>query len=171
MLSRCWLGTAFAAAFLLSACAGGEAERPVPKGLMSVTARLVAPPAKAVDVVVANVPPGRRIEQLTLIDAQGGHNTAPSLVPVSVAEGGATTRPFIGIGISGGSSSRIRPSLSLGGNITRSGSDRISLRIEARVPIPDAAAYRATSKSWRVEVVFTEINGETRTLAFPVGGP
>ena len=78
---------------------------------MSVTAHLAPPPDEAVDVVLANVPPGRRIEQLTLIDAEGGRHQAASLVPVSVAEGSATNRPIFGIGASGGSSSGIKPQL------------------------------------------------------------
>ncbi len=138
---------------------------------MSVTARLSPPPAEAVDVVVANVPPGRRIEQLTLIDTQGIRHSAASLVPVSATEGGATTRPIFGIGASGGSSSGIKPRLTLGWNIARSGPSRTSRRVEARVPIPAPSAYLATSKRWRVEVSFTEIDGEIRTLGFPIASP
>ncbi len=138
---------------------------------MSVAARLAAPPAEAVRVVVANVPPGRQIEQLTLIDATGARHPAKSLVPVSVAEGSTTARPVFGLSARGGSSSGFQPSLGIGWNIMRSGSDRTSRRIEAQVPIPDPAAYRATSQRWRVEVGFTEIDGEKRTLGFPIAGP
>ncbi len=168
MFIKPYHGRILAAALLLSACAGGEAP---PQAIMSVTARLAPPPAEAVDVTIANVPPGRRIGQLTLIDPEGGRHPAPSLVPVSVAEGGLTTRPLIGIGISGGSSSGIRPSLTLGGNITHTGSDRTSRRVEARVPIPNPTAYRAAARRWRVEVGFTEIGGKVRHLTFPTQTP
>ncbi len=173
-----WSGSALAAACLvsiglLSAC-GGTESRPPPKpvppaGVMKVTARPAA--AAAVQVLIADVPPGRRIERVALIDAQGMRHPADSLVPVSVTEGGARAGPSIGIGVTGGSSSGINPSLSLGWNVLGGGAERQSRRIEARVPLADPAAYRAAPGSWRVEIVFTEIDGARRTLTFPAQPP
>ena len=136
---------------------------------MQVAPRLAQPPARAVEVLVANLPPGRRIEQVFLIEPGGARYAAPDLVPVRTTEGGLDAGPSVGVRVTGGSSSRIRPSLNLGWNITGGRPERNSRRVEARVPIPDPAAYRADAPRWRVEVGFTELDGRRRTLTFPAG--
>lgn len=156
-----------AATCLLAACAGPAPKRPPPAGIMTVAARLAAPPVQAVEIEVANIPPGRRIERIALIDPEGGRHPAPELVTVRTTEGGVTSGPSLGVGVSGGSSSGINPSLSLGWNITGAQAERSDTRIEAEVPIPDPAAYLTEAPRWRIEIGFTEIEGETRTLTFP----
>ena len=157
--------------WLLAACSAPEPRRPPPEGVMQVAARLAAPPAQTVEVQVANLPPGRRIEQVVLIEPGGARYAAPDLVPVRATEGGLDSGPSVGVRVTGGSSSRIRPSLNLGWNITGGQPERDSRRIEARVPIPDPAAYRAEASNWRVELVFTELDGARRTLSFPIRQP
>ncbi len=169
MILRRHVLAAIAAAGLLAACAAEPPRRPPPAGIMAVSARLAAPPAQAVEVEVGNIPPGRRVERVVLIDAEGTRHPAPTLVTLRTSEGGLTSGPRVGIGVSGGSSSGINPSISLGWNVTGDQTARSGQRIEARIPIPDPAAYRATAPRWRVEVGFTELDGEPRTLTFPVG--
>jgi len=156
-----------AATCLLAACAGPASKSPPPAGLMEITARLAAPPAQSVEVEVTNVPPGRRIERITLIDPEGGRHPAAELVTVRATEGGLTSGPRVGVGVSGGSSSGISPSIGLGWNVTGSQAERSTQKIEAQVPIPDPAAYQTDAPRWRIEIAFTEIEGETRTLTFP----
>lgn len=134
---------------------------------MEVTTRLAAPPAQVVEVVVGHIPPGRRIERMTLIDPDGARYPARSLVPVTTTEGGLRSGPNVGVGVTGGSSSGINPSISLGWNITQGEAERTSRRVEAQVPIPDPAAYRANPARWRIEIEFVEIDGERRRLSFP----
>jgi hypothetical protein len=167
----------FAAALILSlglasGCGGPAPRRPAPpEGVMQVSARLAAPPAEAVVVEIGKLPPGRRIEAVALLDPTGSRHVAPSLTVVRGTEGGLSSGPFVGVGVSGGSSSGISPSISLGWNVTGGDPERATQRIEAAVPIPDPAAYRADSAHWRVEVIFTELDGERRTLVFPARAP
>lgn len=157
---------------LVSGCGGPAPRRPAPpEGVMAVSARLTAPPAESVVVEIGNLPPGRRIEAIALLDPTGGRHLAPSLTTVRGTEGGLNSGPFVGVGVTGGSSSGINPSLSLGWNVTGGEPERATQRIEATVPIPDPAAYRADSARWRVEVTFTELDGERRTLLFPARAP
>jgi hypothetical protein len=157
---------------LTSGCGGPAPRRPPPpEGVMQVSARLAPPPAEAVVVKIGNLPPGRRIEEVALLDPNGGRHLAPSLTTVRGTEGGLNSGPFVGVGVSGGSSSGINPSISLGWNVTGGDPERETLRIEATVPIPDPAAYRTDSAHWRVQVVFTELDGERRTLMFPARAP
>jgi len=135
---------------------------------MAVSARLAAPPAEAVEVEVGNIPPGRRIERVVLIDAEGARHPAPALVRLRTSEGGLTSGPSLGVGLTGGSSSGVNPSISLGWNVSGAEPAREGQRVEARVPIPDPAAYLANASRWRVEIGFTELDGEPRTLTFPV---
>lgn len=156
------------ATVLLTACGTPPPRRPPPPaGIMEVTARLAAPPEQAVNVRVGNLPPGRSIEQVVLLDPEGTRHAAESLMPVRGTESGVTSGPSVGVRITGGSSSRITPSLSLGGNITGAEPKRDSQRVEARIPIPDPAAYRAEAPRWRIEVSVTELDGARRTLTFP----
>lgn len=167
----------FAAALVLSlgftgGCGGPAPHSPAPpEGVMQVSARLAAPPAEAVMVEIGKLPPGRRIEEVALLDPSGGRHIAPSLTKVRGTEGGLSSGPFVGVGVSGGSSSGISPSISLGWNVTGTDPERATQRIEATVPIPDPADYRADSTHWRVEVIFTELDGERRTLMFPARAP
>ena len=136
---------------------------------MGAAARLAAPPAEAIEVLVFDVPPGRRVERIGLIDAQGGRHDAETLVPVTRTEGGTEAGPSIGIAVTGGSSSGITPSLTLGWSSVGAEVERTSRRVAARVPIPDPTAYRANGARWRIEVDVVEIDGARRTLSFPAG--
>lgn len=138
---------------------------------MHVSARAAVPPSDAVEIVIAEVPPGRRIEHVALIDPGGTRYPAEALAPVTRSESSGGARPRIGIGVSGGSSSRIRPSLSLGWNLLGGEAERSSRRVEGRVALPDPADFRASAARWRIEVIVTEIDGARRTLSFPAQAP
>ena len=157
-------------ALVLAACAE---KLPEPSRVMRASAALQAPSGEAVEVVVFDIPPGRRIEAVALIDAGGGRHAAPALAPAVRESGpGSVSNPLIGLGVRGGSSSGLKPSLSLGWNMT-SGDDpgRRSRRVTARIPIADAGVYRAAAHKWRIEVIFLDITGERRSLSFPVRAP
>ncbi len=138
---------------------------------MWVSARAAVPPSDAVQVVIAEVPPGRRIERIALIDPHGARYPADAPVPVTGIEGGGGVRPRVGIGVTGGSSSGINPSVSLGWNVFGGEAERTSRRVEARVPLPDPADYRNSAAAWRIEVVVIEVDGARRTLNFPAQVP
>ena len=138
---------------------------------MEVSARLATPPAPEVEISVANLPPGRQVEMIALIDPQGARYPARLATPVTVTEGGVKSGPTVGVGVRGGSSTGIQPSVSLGWNVSRGQAVRTSRRLEAVAPIPDPAAYRDQASRWRVEVVVTEVDGARRTLSFPAAQP
>lgn len=167
------LGAAQAAGLLLAACTGPVSDPPeAPGGLMGVRTRLAGPPAAAVEVLVFDVPPGRRVEGVALVDPQGRRHAAESLVPLTVETGPGVSRPTIGFGVTGGSASGVHPWIGLDWAILGgAGPARDSRRVLARVPIPDPAAYRAQATRWRVEIAVVELTGEARTLSFPAQAP
>ncbi len=75
---------------------------------------------------------------------------------------------FIGIAVTGGSSSGIKPALSLGVGTGLREETRIGRRVLARVPLADPAAFRDHPKRWRIEVVYTDVMGDRRSLVLPV---
>jgi hypothetical protein len=157
-------------AIVLAACAETP---PEPSRVMRVSAALQAPAGEAVEVVVFDIPPGRRIEAVALLDAGGSRHAAPALAPAVRESGpGSASNPLIGLGVRGGSSSGVKPSLSLGWNMT-AGDDpgRRSRRVTARIPIPDAGVYRENARNWRIEVIFLDVTGERRSLSFPMRTP
>ena len=168
---RLWLGLA-AVAGLLAACAGPAPKRPPPpQGVMAVSARLAMPPAPEVEISVANLPPGRYVEAIALIDPEGARYPARLSAPVTTTEGGVKSGPTVGVGVRGGSSTGVQPSVTLGWNVSRGRTERTSRRVAARAIIPDPAAYREGAGRWRVEVAVIEVDGARRTLSFPAVRP
>lgn len=160
----------------LGGCAAGPPPpaRP-PAGLMAAHALPDAPDGREVTVTLEDVPPGRRVEAVWLIDPHGTRYPATAL---ETLEGERGRRPAgagrsglgIGVGVSGGSSTGVHPSLNLSFGVQGAGVARASRRVLAHVPIPDPAAYVREAGRWRIEVVVRELTGERRTLRFPTGG-
>src|SRR3546814_19344112 len=70
---------------------------------------------EAVKVEVRDIPTGRKITGLALVDATGHETPARERETVTREEsGGGNAGPGVGIGASGGSSSRLPPLLPLG---------------------------------------------------------
>lgn len=150
---------------LLAACAGAAPER---TGFLHARASLEAPNGAAVEVVLDGIPPGYQIERVTLIDPGGGRHEAERLVPARRRSGTAVPGVLIGIAVTGGSSSGIKPALSLGIGTGVREETRIGRRVLARVPIADPAAFRDHPKRWRIEVTYLDITGERRSVVLPV---
>lgn len=121
-------------------------------------------------VVIRDLPPGRRIEALTLIDPDGERYPAERLSEGIRESGRAGPNPLIGINITGGSSEGIEPSVSIGYNLL-GGGEAVATRsgrfVSARVPLAEPAAFRREARVWRIEVVLSEITGERRTVTVP----
>lgn len=160
---------------LLAACSTGPPPAPAaPAGLMHARTAAPADPAATqvpggVEVVLDDVPPGRTIEAVTLIDPAGGRYPAARLVEARREVGATEADPAIGIGVTGGSSSGVRPviglSLSLFGG--GEGAGRSRRRVIARVPLDPAPPQGFAG--WRLAVAVTEVTGERRTLDLPLG--
>ncbi len=155
---------------LLAACAGAEPER---TGFLHARASLEAPVGAtragvAVEVILDDIPPGYEIERVTLIDPGGGRHGAERLVPARRQSGSAVPGALIGIAVTGGSSSGIKPSLSLGIGTGVREETRIGRRVLARVPIADPAAFRDHPERWRIEVTYLDVTGERRSVVLPV---
>jgi hypothetical protein len=128
------------------------------------------PAGAAVEVVIADIPPGYTVERVVLIDPRGGRHAAGRLVPATRQSGTAVPGAIIAIGVTGGSSSGIRPSLGLGIGTGVREETRISRRVLARVPIAEPAAFREHPERWRVEVTYLDVTGERRSLVLPLAG-
>jgi hypothetical protein len=178
---------ALGACLLLAGCAATPPARPAPPaGIMSATAPVPAgalggnpgsdpggtagATAGTVEVVLDDVPPGRAIDAVALIDPAGGRHPASALVETRRESGSVRPAPSIGIGVTGGSSSGINPvvglSLSLFGD--RAGEGRSQRRVIARVPL-GADAPGTDFTGWRIAVSVTEVTGERRILDLPLG--
>lgn len=178
---------ALGACLLLAGCAATPPARPAPPaGIMSATAPAPAgtvsgdpggdaggtagATAGTVEVVLDDVPPGRAIDAVAMIDPAGGRHSASALVETRRESGSVRPAPSIGIGVTGGSSSGINPvvglSLSLFGG--RAGEGRSQRRVIARVPL-GADAPGTDFTGWRIAVSVTEVTGERRVLDLPLG--
>jgi len=171
-----FLGASLAAGCLLVAACSAAPPRPAspPAGVMRAT----APPAPAVGqapgtvaVVLDDVPPGRQIDAVALIDPRGGRHPAATLIAGRRESGAASgSNPTIGIGVTGGSASGINPviglSLSLFGDGAGAGDSR--RRVTAQVPL-GADAPAESFAGWRIAVSVTEVTGERRVLELPLG--
>ncbi len=160
---------AAALSLLLAACADAEPER---TGFLRAQATLEAPVGAtgaglAVEVVLDDIPPGYEIERVTLIDPGGGRHGAERLVPARRQSGTAVPGALIGIAVTGGSSSGIKPALSLGIGTGLREETRIGKRVLARVPLADPAAFRDHPKRWRIEVTYLDVTGERRSVVLP----
>ncbi len=154
----------------LFACAGAEPER---TGFLHARASLEAPAGAtragaAVEVVLDDIPPGYEIERVVLVDPGGGRHGAERLVPARRQSGTAVPGALIGIAVTGGSSSGIKPALSLGIGTGVREQTRIGRRVLARVPIADPTAFRDHPERWRIEVTYLDVTGERRSLVLPV---
>ncbi len=154
----------------LFACAGTEPER---SGFLRARASLEVPVGAtragvAVEVVLDDIPPGYEVERVTLIDPGGGRHGAERLVPARRQSGTTVPGALIGIAVTGGSSSGIKPALSLSIGTGVREETRIARRVLARVPIADPAAFRDHPERWRIEVTYLDVTGERRSVVLPV---
>jgi hypothetical protein len=157
---------------LLWACAEPEPERPE---FMRARATLEAPvgatrAGEAVEVAIADIPPGYRIERVVLLDPGGGRHGAERIAPAMRQSGRAAPGALIGIGVTGGSSSGVKPAFSLGLGTGVRDETRTSRRVLARVPLAAPAAFREHPERWRIEITYIDVTGERRSLILPAGG-
>ncbi len=150
---------------VLAGCAGSEeAVRP-----MHIAARV---DGEMVRLAVENIPPGREITALVLVDPAGGETPARERELVTRETGsGGNAGPGVGIGASGGSSSGIRPHISLGYLFRADDTTRRSQRMTAEIPLPDPAAYAAGWRDWRIELRYRDQLGEPQRAGIPAPPP
>ncbi|MDH3790776.1 MAG: hypothetical protein OES41_03440, partial [Rhodospirillales bacterium] len=150
---------------VLAACAAGGPEQP---RVLTARAALEGPEAAVVEVRVTEIPPGVVVERILMIGPGGQRLDAEKLARSTSESGpGLVSRPGIGIAVTGGSSSGVNPSVSLGWHATGGGPGRHSQQITARIPLPSPAAYRAAGLGWRVEVHYSDVTGRRQVLTLP----
>lgn len=153
-----------AALLLSAACASDTPPRP-----MHVAARVEN---AAVKLAVENIPPGREITQMVLVDGAGGETPAREREVITRESGsGGNSGPAVGVGASGGSSSGIRPYISLGYLFRGSDTAERSQRMTAEIPLSDVAGYAAGYRDWRVVVRYRDQLGEVREVGIPAPAP
>lgn len=157
-------GVALVLAALLAACAGDDTPRP-----MHIAARVEA---ETVKVEVADIPTGREITTLVLVDPAGRETPARDREVITREEGGGgNAGPGVGIGASGGSSSGIRPFISLGYLFSGDSEVRRSQRVTAAIPLDDPAAYAQGYRDWRIELRYRDQLGEPHQISVPAPAP
>ncbi|GAB4226399.1 MAG: hypothetical protein Tsb0032_32740 [Kiloniellaceae bacterium] len=158
--------TAFSLAVLLGACAGQDDARPRPMHISAVAE------GEKLRVTVDNIPPGREITELLLIDPAGSATLSREREIVTRETGsGGNAGPGVSVGASGGSSSGINPYISLG--YLFRGSERVerSRRLTGEIPIPKPAAYAAGYRDWRIELRYRDQLGEPQSVQVPAPAP
>ncbi len=164
-----------AVALLLAACAARAPERP---GFLHAQPAPPGPGPGAtaqgatgtVEIAVAGIPPGARVEAVVLLDPRGGRHPAEALTAAALEGGTVAPGAVLRLGVTIGSSSGIKPSLGLGlGTGLREHSTR-DRRVIARVPLPDPAAFRDHPERWRLEVSYRDVTGSRRSLVLPLAG-
>lgn len=157
-------GIALVLAALLAGCAGDDAPRP-----MHISGRVEA---GTVNVEVADIPPGRDITALVLVDPAGHETPARDREVITREESsGGNAGPGVGIGASGGSSSGIRPFISLGYLFSGDSEVRRSQRLTASIPLDDPAAYAQGYRDWRVKLRYRDQLGEPQQISVPAPAP
>jgi len=157
--------TILATAALLAACSSA-AEKPRP---MHVA---VQAEAETLDLSVENIPPGREITSLVLVDAAGNETPARDRRLITREEGrGGYSGPGVSVGATGGSSSGVNPFISLGYLFSGGDTTRRSRRMTAEIPLPDPAAYAAGYRDWRVVVRYRDQLGDAREVSIPAPAP
>lgn len=155
---------ALLATLLLAGCAVDEAPPP-----MHVGARVED---DSVKLTVENIPPGREITALVLVDDRGRETAARDREVITRETGsGGNAGPGVGIGASGGSSSGVRPFISLGYLFGGGETTRRSQRMTAEIPLSDPAAYAAGYRDWRIVVRYRDQLGEAREVGIPAPAP
>jgi len=155
---------AIMAVVVLAGCAGDETPRP-----MHVAARVAG---EVVKLDVSEIPAGRQITTVALIDPAGVEIPAREREVITREEGsGGNAGPGVGIGASGGSSSGIRPHISLGYLFSGDDDVRRSQRLTADIPLSDPAAYAAGYRDWRVVVRYRDQLGEVQEVRIPAPPP
>ncbi|WP_299397676.1 hypothetical protein [Pelagibius sp.] len=147
---------------ILGACAS-----PVEPPLMRASA---SAEAETLKLRVDDIPPGRQILALVLVDPQGGETPARDREVVTRQTGsGGAAGPGIGVGATGGSSSGIRPYISLGYLFRGSREERRSQYLTAEIPVAEPERYRSGYRDWRIEVRYRDPEGRDGllTLAAP----
>jgi len=157
--------TVVLAAFaLLAGCASDSAPPP-----MHLAARV---DDDLVKLTVENIPPGREIVALVLVDARGGETAARERDLITRETGsGGNAGPGVGVGASGGSSSGIRPFISFGYLFGSGETTRRSQYMTAEIPLPDPAAYGEGFRDWRVVVRYRDQLGEAQEVSIPAPEP
>jgi len=149
---------------LLTGCASDEAPPP-----MHVAARVENDTVK---LTVDNIPPGREIVALVLIDDGGRETAARERERITRESGsGGNAGPGVGVGATGGSSSGVRPFISLGYLFSSGETTRRSQRMTAEIPLVDPEAYRAGFRDWRIVARYRDQLGDAHEVSIPAPAP
>ncbi len=157
---------------LLAACAERAPER---SGFLHAQATRPDPAAGgadngAVEITLADIPAGATVEALVLFDARGGRHPAEALTATILEGDAAAPGAVLGLGVSIGSSSGIKPSLGLGLGTGLGETSYRSRQVRARIPLPDPAAFYDDPGRWRLDVSYRDVTGSLRNLVLPVAG-
>ncbi len=152
----------------LAACAGDDAPRP-----MHLAAQMTG---DTVRLDVREIPPDREILALLLVDPAGRETPARDRELITREESsGGNAGPGVGVGASGGSSSGIRPYISLGYLFRGDDDVRRSKRLTASIPLTDTgvspAAYAEYYRDWRVVVRYRDRLEEAQQVSIPAPPP
>jgi hypothetical protein len=150
---------------LLTGCAGGaDAPRP-----MHVATRVEG---ETLRLEISDIPPAREITAAVLVDPAGDETPARERELITREEGsGGNAGPGLGVGASGGSSSGIRPHISLGYLFRGGETTRRSQRMTAEIPLTDPAAYAEGYRDWRVVLRYRDQLGEPQQVSVPAPAP
>lgn len=153
--------------FLVAACGQKPEPRIAPAPAMLLKTRLLGDPPTAVEILVENEVPSRRIERIQLIDPQGVSYEAESLHRTPRQSAVTQTRPPLSVYIQGGTQTRLQPSVTVPGPPPETQTQQAVRDVRAVIPLPDLAGYLATLEDWRVVILSRDLTGEPLTYDAP----
>lgn len=156
-------------AIALGACAEERVQRP--KTLLTA-ATLPGPAYEVVEVVVYDIPSGTLLDRIWLKGPEG-ERVQGAPVGRSTSETGPGVTQGLGIGVSGGSSSGINPSISIGYGVSGiGGPSRQSRQVTYIIPLPPDLTYVEDPRGWHIDVHYLDVTGapQVRTIPAPLPG-
>lgn len=155
---------------LLAACAGDRGDEPAFR--TPVTAGFAAGETDIVEVRVTDEQP---VEVAELVGPDGRVYVAHQILRDRLVEerGGVVPNVGIGVGVAGGSRSRIGTSIGLGFPLGGfgGGADEAEVLSRARIRVDDMVAYRADWQDWKVRIQFGTPEAGLRFMEVPAPAP
>lgn len=151
---------------LLAACGSSDPETPI---VLRAEARLPGPDRDLIEVLVTEIPPGTVIDAVILYGPNGEQLSGAEVSRRTLESGpGLVSRPTIGVGVTGGSSSGINPSIGLGWGVTGGGGpSRRTQQISYVILLPPDVNYLDQPQAWRIELQYRDVTGAPRQLLLP----
>lgn len=159
MMARCRLFLVLFSLALMSCAGEGPSPQGGPRAIVGLN-----PGGAALQVIVEALPPGALLREVWLSGPAGERLSGIPLEETTRGGGKAPGLPDVGVAASGGSSSGVRPSVSLHWGPESSGPRGGWRDSRWLIPLPPAVRPNLALGDWRVELHYLDNDGIARVL-------